>query len=266
MLENINNLFRKIVVNLEEVLPQVILAIMLLLLGWIVAAVVQRLVRKSILYLNRLANENLKSRFLNVDLKDSARFVSRTLFWIIMLITLLVCIHVLKLTFLSDWLGKVVAFLPNILVSVIIIFAGVIAARLSDDLIKSAAARTGLSSGKYLGKIIRYLILFISIIVAIDHVGINIRFLTNLIIIVISALMLGASLAFGLGAKTSVSNILASYYVRKSYELGSKIQIGEITGIIVKISDHAVLLETPNGNVSIPANEFNETKIIIHKH
>ncbi len=265
MIDNINEVFDSLISNLIEILPDLILAIGLLIGGWLFAIIVERLVKRAILYLNKIANENLKRRFLNVDLKGSARFVSKTLYWIIILITLLACIHLLKFDFLSDLLSRIVAFLPNIIVAIVIIFAGVISARLADDLIRSAAARTGLNLGKYLGKIIRYLILSIAIIVAVDHLGINIRFLTNLIIILVSALLFGAALAFGLGAQTSVSNILASYYVRKSYQLGDKVLVGDVTGVIVKITDHSVLLETPSGEVHIPAKIFNELKAVIIK-
>ncbi len=265
MLENLNSLFDQLLSRLVEILPDLILAVGLLLGGWLVAMIVGRLVRRAILYFNSVANENLKSRFLNVDLKGTARFVSKTLYWLILLITLLACIYLLRLDFLRDLLSRIIGFLPSIFVSVVIVFAGLIAARLADDLIKSATARTGLSIGKYLGKIIRYLILFVAIIVAIDHLGINIRFLTNLIIILISALLFGASLAFGLGAQTSVGNILAAYYVRKYYQLGDKVRVGETTGVIVKITDHAVVLETPSGKILMPAREFNESKAIILK-
>ena len=265
MLENINEVFNQLLSNLVKILPDLILAVALLIGGWLIAIIIEKLVKRSILYLNNVANDNLRGKFLNVDLKGSARFVSKTLFWIIILITLLACIHLLQFDFLSDLLSRVIAFLPSILVAIVIIFAGVISARLADDLIKSAAARTGLNLGKYLGRIIRYLILFVAIIVAVDHLGINIRFLTNLIIILVSALLFGAALAFGLGAQTSVSNILASYYVRKSYHLGDKVQIGDVTGVIVKITDHAVLLETSTGSVMIPAKEFNESKAAILK-
>jgi small-conductance mechanosensitive channel len=81
----------------------------------------------------------------------------------------------------------------------------------------------------------------------------------------ISALLFGAALAFGLGARTSISNILGAYYVKKSLNIGDKVEIGENKGVIVKIDDHAVSLETKTGILMIPAKDFNEMQVSLIK-
>ena len=81
--------------------------------------------------------------------------------------------------------------------------------------------------------------------------------------IALAVLLFGAALAFGLGAKTSVSNILGSYYFQKTYQVGNRVQIGEIVGLIVQISATTILLDTKSGKVSIPSKVFNEEKTIL---
>ncbi|MGB5529022.1 MAG: mechanosensitive ion channel domain-containing protein, partial [Ignavibacteriaceae bacterium] len=97
-------------------------------------------------------------------------------------------------------------------------------------------------------------------------IGIDIAIVTIIISIIIGALLFSAALSFGLGAKTSVSNIIASYYVHSTYQEGNIIKINNIEGKIIQISSTAVILDTPEGQVSIPAKEFNEqTSILIKK-
>ena len=107
--------------------------------------------------------------------------------------------------------------------------------------------------------------MFIAVVIAVDQLGVDIAFLTNLFIIILASLLFGASLAFGLGAKTSVSNILGAYYVRKSHRLGTTVRLGDLQGTIVKITDHAICLETSAGLVMVPAKEFSESSITIIK-
>lgn len=258
-MEQVNKVFGRLLGSLVAVLPNLLLAISLLVVGWTIAFFVGRIVKRLILYLNRVANENLQSRFLNIDLKGTAVFVSKTLYWLILLITILSCIYLLKLDILSDLLKTVISFLPNIFIAVAIFFVGLITARLANDLIKSAASRTGFVSGKYLGYIVRYVILFVTVVIAIDQLGVNIGFLTNLIIIFVAAILFAAALAFGLGAQSSVDNILAAYYIRKHFKLGDKVKVGQSSGVIIKITDNAVELETTAGRVHIPAKVFNES-------
>jgi len=130
-------------------------------------------------------------------------------------------------------------------------------------MIKSGTFKAGISNSYALGEITRYIILVITIIIAINQIGIDISFLTHLLYIVLAALLFGAALAFGLGAKTSVSNILASYYISRTYSEGNIIRIGEHEGRIIKITSTSVFLETESGQVIIPAKEFNENKSIL---
>lgn len=265
MKEDIRSFSQEMFAVFTSLLPKLILAGLVLVVGFIVARIVEKLVKRFIIYLNQSLNAKLQSQLLNVDLKASALFISKIIFWIILLIALLFCLQILHVDFLSYWFDRLIGYLPNVLVAVIIIFFGIVAGRLLGDLIKSAAARTGIANGSHMGRAVGYFVLFVSIVVALDQLGINIGFLTNLFIIIVTSLLFGASLAFGLGAKTSISNILGAYYVRKTFELGARIKMGELEGIIVKINDHAIAVESKNGVVVIPAKDFSETSVTIIK-
>lgn len=245
--------------------PNLILSIVVFFIGLLIAWIVKKSVKSFILYLNRGINEKLRNRFLSVDLESSVRFISKTFYWIILVFTIALVIQILELPILNSWFSGLVLYLPNILAAVVIIFVGFIAGKLLSDLVLSATKKTGLTSGKYLGRSMQYIIVVISVIIAIDQIGIDIVFLTNLITIVIAVLFFGAALSFALGAKTSVSNILGSYYVQKVYQPGSIIRMGEYEGLIVKITATNVFLETKNGVVSIPAKKFNEEKTVLTK-
>ena len=118
----------------------------------------------------------------------------------------------------------------------------------------------GFDYGKRLGTIVYYLILVTAIIIAIDQIGIEINFLIHLIIIVLGSVLFGTALAFGLGAKTSVSNILSSYYIRKIFQEGDYIRIDEIEGTITKIDSTVVILDSETERIVIPTMVFNQNK------
>jgi small-conductance mechanosensitive channel len=244
-------------------LPSLGLALLVILFGYAFGRLIEKMSKRFILYLNRVSNEALEKKSLGVNLTKSSVAISRSLFWIIWVISLVISIRVLRLDFLSNWLEGIISFMPNVFVAVVILFAGIISGRLLNDIVSSAASSTGLSNGQSLGKIVRYLILFVAIVVAVDQLGIDVNFITTLVSIVVAALLFGASLAFGLGAKTSVSNILGAYYARKTYQLGNLIQIGEITGVIIKITDHEIAIESSLGRINIPAKDFNESTVTL---
>lgn len=261
----INQLINDLITSFIHLIPRIIMAIIVLLIGLLLAWVTQKLIKKFILYLDRNINERLKIRLLAVDLKNSAVFIAKTFFWIILIISVVIVTQILGLPILTTWISGLITYVPNIIAAVVIVFFGIIVGKLVGDLTVSAASRTGISNGIQLGKFVQYNILFISIIIAIDQIGIDIQFLTIILTIVLAALLFGAALAFGLGARTSISNILGSYYAQKIYQEGNTVQIGEIEGIIIKFTPTYVLLETKSGRILIPAKDFNEEKTTLIK-
>jgi len=75
----------------------------------------------------------------------------------------------------------------------------------------------------------------------------------------------GAALAFGIGSKETVSNILASYYLQKTYRVGQEVRIAGLEGRILEITSTAVSLDAPVGRVLVPARKFSEEASVLLK-
>ena len=259
----------KVALNLQDkfiaFIPKLIFALVILLVGFLLARLVEFLVKRFITYLNRVLNDRFKNQIRHIDFGRSALFISKAFFWIILVFFFILTAEVLELSIITIWLGSILEYSPNIMAAILIIFIGIIAGRVVAEMITAATSRIGITYGGVLGKIVQYTILITSIVIAIDQVGVDIAFLTNLVIIIITALLFGAALAFGLGAKTSVSNILAAYYVHKLYKEGDYVKIGDIEGRITRIEPTAVVLDAKGGQVSVPAKDFNELKSVLVK-
>lgn len=248
---------------LKTVLPSLITSLVVLIVGYLLGRLVQKLVKRIILHLNEKIKVRLPNKNVHVDFKGSASFISAAFFWIILSVAVLACIHILKFDLLNDLLGSAVLFLPNIIAAVIIIVSGLILGRLLSDLLQLAYSRAGVVNRGFINLAVRNFVLLIAIIIASDQLGIRIDFLTNIIEIIVAMLLFGAAVAFGLGAKTSVSNILGSYYIRKDHQIGTRVRFEGKTGTIVKISGHSIHLDTDEGKIIIPAKQFSEKEVTI---
>ena len=242
-----------------ELLPLFASSLIVLLVGYSLGRLLRFLTKKFINNLPRLfINKKIKNRLYQVNFEHSATHISNIIFWMILFFTLLLISEIIGVQIISSWFSGIVYFLPNILVAVVIIFFGIIGGRLACNLVISATNQAEISYGNVIGKMAQYGILFISCIIAVDQLGIEISFLIHIIDIVLAALLFGAALAFGLGAKLSISNILASYYIHQNYKEGDRIKIDEIEGQIVQINSNSVVLNTKEGQVNIPAKLFSD--------
>ena len=166
---------------------------------------------------------------------------------------------------MTAWLSGIAVYLPKALVAILIGAAGVIGGLIVRDIVSSAAVSAGIRYGDTLGRLANYAILLMTVFVAIQQLGINIRFLTILMTILLSGLFLGFALAFGLGARTAVSNILASHYLQRIYKVGHTIRIDGMEGRITRITPVSVILETQEGRASVPAKQFDEGTSVLLK-
>ncbi|WP_112379172.1 mechanosensitive ion channel family protein [Flagellimonas maritima] len=256
MMQEINIILSKLKNHFLELAPNIIISLLVLGSGYLIARLVKYIVIRFVNYIAVIVSR----RFKTVNFKQAGSFIGVAFFWLIIFSSILLITDILGLTVLTNWLESVIKYVPNLLAAILIIFASIIIGNLLSDLIISVSKRLGLEYGTTLGRIARFLLLAMAIVIAMDQIGIEISFLVNIIDIVLAALLFGAALAFGLGARTSISNILASFYVRKRYKEGDEVQIGEIKGTIVKIDATSVILDSEIGQATVPAKNFNETK------
>lgn len=267
LIADLNNMLNQLKLNMLELMPKIIGAAVILMIGLLVARLTKALVDRLINRLDRLIpNQKIQTK-LKTFLREKpiAKVVSGIVYWILVFFFLTVATETLGLPVVTTWLSGIAGYLPRILSAFLIGFAGLIGGIILRDLITTAATSAGIMYGGFLGKLVQIVILLVTILIGIEQIGIDVTLLTGVIMITIAALLFGAALAFGLGARTSVSNILASYYLQKTYKVGDMVQIGGMKGQIIQITALTVLLQSNEGQVSIPAKEFNEVSSVLLK-
>ena len=249
-------LFSKSVI---EFLPNILAAVLFLLIGFMIASIVRSLCNRFIKKIDRLIpGKKIHYQIQPARLERSAQVISNIFYWIIIFFFLTAATETIGLPVVTTWLSGIASYLPKILAAVLICLAGIIGSVLLRDLISTTAESAGILHSRILGRICQYTILLITILVGVEQLDIDITFLTNVILICVFLLLFGAVLAFALGARTSVNNILGSFYLQRLYKVGQTVRIGDSEGQITQITPIAVILDTADGRVYIPAGKFNE--------
>ncbi|MDT7829288.1 mechanosensitive ion channel [Pricia sp. S334] len=247
--------------QLMELLPGIIISFLILAIGYGIARLIKYLTSVLFNYMGKLAGPRAGS----LNLGQAGSFLGSAFFWLILFSTLLLITNYLGMTVITGWFQGVMQHVPNILAAILIIFASIMLGNLVSDLLTSFGKRTGFHYSQALIRIVRFILIALAVVIALDQVGIEISILKDVIVIILAALLFGAALAFGLGAQTSISNILSSFYVRKMYSVGDQIRIGKTSGKILSINTNSVILENGKGQVTIPTKEFNESKSYLIK-
>lgn len=201
-------------------LPSLVGAILILVVGFIVAkllekatdAILERLKFDAALDRGgvRAALKRTGTRF------DPSSLVARLVFWVVMLVAVLMAANALGLTAVATMFDRIVSFIPNVIVAVLIVVFGMVIGELVKDLI--AASMGSVGGGMAMSKVAKAAIVTLAIFMALDQVNIAENIVTTAFTLLLGAVALAAGLAFGLGNRE-----LAGEYMRRWVEKGSRV-------------------------------------------
>lgn len=255
-------------------LPSVLGSLALLAIGWLVA----KLLRAGTLHLagrgmDQLSRQRLaRTKAIDVRTQQSTAYqsipavVSGIVFWTVLLFFLAAAIEALGLPAVSRVIALVTAYLPRVLAGVLIVLVGVWAGEFTRTLLVRTAGRAKFTHAELLGRVCQVLVVLVFIIIATDQLGIDSTILITTLAIAFAATAGAAALAFGLGARATVANIIATHYVKRSYKIGDSVRLGEVEGTVVEIADTAVMVDGKAGRLMIPTSKFaHDVSILLKK-
>ncbi len=233
-------------------------AIALLVIGWLAAWVLRLMVERIVDRLGRLlpsadsasASERRRVRVV----------IGRVAFWTVLVGFLMAATEVLGLPLVTTWVNGIAAWLPRLLVAIVVLVAGIALGRLVRRGVARGAHGAGISYSARLGALAQILVVGATVLVAAEQLGVQVSFVTSALMIVLACLLGGAALAFGLGSRSVVENILSGHYVRQLYEVGNVVRIDGIEGRVLRLTPTAVVLQTEEGEIVVPAQEFSRVR------
>ena len=246
-------------------IPNLIGAMVLVLLGFVVAKLLDTLLSKVLakIGLDRLmAGTGLTKMIGRVGIQVSvSTLIGKIVYWFILLVFLVSAAELLGLERVSATLDVLALYVPKVFGAALVLLAGVLLAQLLNGVVRGAAEGVGLEYANGLGRIAQGLIIIISLSVAIGQLEVKTDLLNNVIAIVLISVGAAVALALGLGSRDIAGQILAGIYVRELYAVGQQIQIGEIEGQIEEIGTVKTTLLTEEGELVSISN-----RILLEQH
>ncbi len=246
--------------DLTGVSRQLLIAMAIVLVGWLLALaarfLVGRVVRSWTLSAARQGEDDLANV---VARHRTDRIFARATFWVVLLVALMAATEIVGLATVSSWLGAVATYLPRVFAAILIGLAGVVFGSLARVALAKALPSSNIVDPERLGGFARLAIIGVSVLVAVQQLGIDMGFVTTLLAIVLTALLGAGALAFGLGGKVTVANILGTHYARELYHVGQTVRVGEVEGQLVRVTATTVVLDTTEGQAAVPGSTFAQT-------
>jgi small-conductance mechanosensitive channel len=260
----LNGTFHLIMERLAQHLPNILGAILLLLAGWLLAKTLRLLAIRFTRFIDKIVlNYSSKKGIKRTRLPIvSGKVIGEVIYWVVLLVFITTATHVLNLKIFTDWLSRVIAYLPTLLAGGLIILAGVLVSSIARDLLIAALPHADKEQRVFAGRIVYAVILFTAIVIGVDQIGINVNFLIVLLSIIIGTFMTGLAIAVGLGSKTLVHNLISAHYLKRQYRIGDQVRVWDYSGRILDLTTTTIVLDTAEGIVTVPAKVYSDNPII----
>lgn len=208
-------------------IPKIFGFLVILIAGWIIAGLIARGVA-SLLRAVRFNELSNRSGFSDMVQKmgmrgDASSFIGLTTKWFIRLIALVVAFDALGLTAVSDVLRSLLLWLPNLVVALVVLVIGGLAANALANVVRGATSKAQLGNPNFLANVARIAIWAFAVIVAVNQIGVAESLVNTLFMGTVAALALAIGLAFGLGGRDTAGQIVHNWY-RQGQEAKPRLQ------------------------------------------
>jgi hypothetical protein len=207
---------RAIMVQIGAFLPRLVIALVVVIGGWLLAKFARFAVTRAL----RAVNFNVLTERAGLDgflrqggmSADTTAIFGVLVYWLAILAALLIAFNGLGLTYITDLLSRVVWFVPNVFVALLVLAFGSYFARFVGDTVLAYCRNIKLQDASLLGKLAQYAIMAFVILIALDHIKIGGDIVRESFLVILAGVVFALALAFGIGGKDWAAALLRRWW------------------------------------------------------
>jgi len=200
-------------------LPRLGTALIVLLVGWLFA----KAFRFSVVKFLRAINFHVLTERAGIDgflqqggtRKDTTDLFGIIAYVLVILASLIVAFNSLGLVQVTDLLGKVLLFVPKLLVALLVVVFGSYFARFAGNSVQSYCRAADISDGELLGRLMQYGVMVFVVLLAIDHLDIGGGLIQQTFLILLGGVVVALALSFGLGGRDRAAALLERWFPKQ---------------------------------------------------
>lgn len=196
---------RVILAQISAFLPRLLIAVVVVFVGWLLAKGARVAATKAL----RAINFNVLTERSGLDgfLRQGGMaggittIIGIVVYWLVILAALLIAFNGLGLTYITDVLSRVVWFIPNVFVALLVLAFGSYFARFVGDTVVAYCRSSKLQDAAFLGKLAQYAIMVFVVLIALDQIQVGGDIVRESFLVILAGIVFALALAFGIGGK-----------------------------------------------------------------
>jgi len=194
-------------------IPNFIIAVIVFVIGWLIAGLIGKVISQILIRLkfNRIFEKaDWREALEKAEIKvNPAEFIGAICKWSLVIVSLLISVEILGFTQFAILLNRLISWLPNLVIAIVIFIVAVIVADLLDKIIRASVKKIGVRYVGVVGLIVRWSIWVFAILAILDQLKIEAAsWVMDLLKIVLAGIVIAIAIAFGLGGKDAAARLI----------------------------------------------------------
>lgn len=257
----------EVFLKFASIIPNVIGAIIVIIIGLLVARLIAKGIR---ILLERLKIDRLADRLNEIDLVRKSGitlrlsyFISQLLYYILLLVFLVVATDILGMAVVSMMVSDLIAYVPRLLSALVLFVLGLLLSEGIRKIVLGTCAALNIPSGRVIATFVFYIVFLTMTISALAQAGIATELITSNLSILLGAIAFAFSLGYGLASRDTMANFLASFYTKNKVRAGDELLVDGKRGTVVSLDATSVTLRAENRIIVVPLKKITSDTIEI---
>jgi len=254
--------------TLMRALPSIFGAILLLLIGWLLAKLLAFLGYKLLqtIKFDELTKRPPFTEYLQkANISRPSLMIRKLIYWVVLLLFFITAAETMGWKTISNEISSLINYLPRLFSALVVFIIGLYIVSFIRDFIKGATASLGIGAGKFISALVFYLLLAVISLTAAKQAGVDTDIITSNLSLILGSVMLAFAISYGFASRDILSNILASFFSRQMFSEGQIIELEGVSGKIIEISSVFIKIANQDGEIVIPTQRLLRQKVKILK-
>jgi small-conductance mechanosensitive channel len=257
--------FTQMVNGISESIPKIITALIVLLIGRLIAISVKKVIQK---VLSALKIDQFGERMNDIDLvqRSGVRFelstaLAQVVYYFIMLCVIIMATDLLGIQIVTDMVRGLFNYLPSLASAFIIFLIGLFLADVVRSVLHSVLRSMGIGSAGAISTGIFYFLFITTAVSALGQAKVETGFISSNLTVVIGAICFAFAIGYGIASRDLMANYLAGYYNHNKVRIGDEIEIIGVRGKVVALDASSMILQTDERAIIIPLSKLTTEKV-----
>lgn len=261
------NTFNTLINQFIDFVPRLMGCFVILVVGYLVAKGVAVLVKN---VLGRVGFDRIGEKLNEISIVKQLKteiklseIIAKVLYYFILLVFLTAATETLGVDAITSMVLSIVNFIPQLIAAAIMLQVGIMLADVIKNTVTGLCKSFNIPSAKLIGNIVFIFFLIITFISALGQIGIETALLESSFNLILGGIVAAFALGYGIASRDVLANMIAAIYSRNKYKEGQIVKLDDVKGIITRIDNVSVTIQSAETLTVIPLQLFQSKKVEI---